>query len=101
MLMRFLQRSAIFGLGIFSVWLIVFVIFETADRRLPWILAVSIAFGLGGYIVLARVVRLCHRILQRKRVPSYVITGDGLPGVPVNLALLGTLQQLRSAFAIS
>ena len=35
MLMRFLQRSAIFGLGIFSVWLIVFVVFETADRRLP------------------------------------------------------------------
>jgi hypothetical protein len=62
---------------------------------------VSIAYGLGAYIVLPRVIRLGLRILQRKRVPSYTITGDGLPGDPVNLALVGTLQQLRSAFAIS
>jgi hypothetical protein len=39
------------------------------------------------------------KILQRKRVPSFTITGDGLPGDPVNLALIGTLQQLRAAFA--
>lgn len=101
LLIRLLQRLAIFGLGIFSVWLIVFVVFETADRRLPWILAVSIAYGFGAYVVLPRVIRLGLRILQRKRVPSYTITGDGLPGDPVNLALVGTLQQLRSAFAIS
>jgi len=101
LLVRLLQRLAIFGLGVFSVWLIVFVIFETADRRLPWILAVGIAYGFGAYIVLPRVIRLGLRILRRKRVPSYTITGDGLPGDPVNVALVGTLQQLQSAFAIS
>jgi hypothetical protein len=101
LLIRFLQRLAIFGLGIFSVWLIVFVIFETADRRLPWILAVGITYGFAAYIVLPRVIRLGLRILQHQRVPSYTITGDGLPGDPVNVALVGTLQQLRSAFAIS
>jgi hypothetical protein len=46
LLKRLLQRLMIFGLGIFSVWLIVFVVFETADRRLPWILALSITYGL-------------------------------------------------------
>src|SRR6476661_2913434 len=96
---RFLRRLLIFGLGIFCVWLIVFVVFETADRRLPWILAVSITYGIAAYIVLPRAIRVGLRILQRKRVPSYTITGDGLPGDPVNVALLGTLQQLRSAFA--
>ena len=35
-LKRFLQRLVIFGLGIFSAWFIVFVVFEFADRRLPW-----------------------------------------------------------------
>ena len=100
MLMRFLQRSAIFGLGIFSVWLIVFVVFVTADRRLPWILALGITYGFAAYVVLPRVIRLGLKILKRKRVPSYTITGDGLPGDPVNVALVGTLQQLRSAFAI-
>jgi hypothetical protein len=34
-------------------------------------------------------------------VPRYTLTGDGLPGDPVNLALIGTFQQLRSAFAAS
>ena len=98
-LIRFLQRLLIVGLGTSSVWLIVFVVFETADRRLPWILAVGITYGFAAYIFLPRAIRLGLKILQRKRVPSYTITGDGLPGDPVNIALTGTLQQLRSAFA--
>ena len=91
---RLLRRLLIFGLGIFCVWLIVFVVFETADRRLPWILAVGITYGIAAYIVLPRAIRVGLKILQRKRVPSYTITGDGLPGDPVNVALIGTLQQL-------
>src|SRR5215471_7648552 len=98
MLKRLLQRLLIFGLGIFCVWLIVFVVFETADRRLPWILAVGVTYGVAAYIILPRAIRLGLKILQRKRVPSYTITGDGLPGDPVNVALLGTLKQLRAAF---
>jgi hypothetical protein len=101
LLTRILQRLLIVGLGVFSVWLIVFVIFETADRRLPWILAVALTYGIAAYVVLPRVVRISLRILQRKRVPRYTITGDGLPGDPINLVLIGTLRQLRSAFAIS
>ena len=99
LLKRMLQRLLVFGLGIFSIWLIVFVVFETADRRLPWILAVGITYGFAAYIILPRAIRWGLKILQRKRVPSYTITGDGLPGDPVNVALVATLQQLRSAFA--
>src|SRR6516165_6034487 len=99
LLKRLLQRLVIFGLGVFCVWLIVFVVFETADRRLPWILAVAATYGIAAYIVLPRAIRMGLKILQHKRVPSYTITGDGLPGDPVNVALIGTLQQLRAAFA--
>src|SRR5215475_9460828 len=99
LLKRLLQRLLIFGLGIFCVWLIVFVVFETADRRLPWILAVAATYGIAAYVVLPRAIRMGLKILQSKRVPSYTITGDGLPGDPVNVALVGTLQQLRAAFA--
>jgi hypothetical protein len=99
LLTRFLQRLLILGLGILSVWLIVFVVFEFADRRLPWVLALSLTYGIAAYIILPRAVRMGLKVLQRKRVPRYTITGDGLPGDPVNLALIGTLQQLRVAFA--
>jgi hypothetical protein len=95
---RLLQRLLILGLGILGIWLIVFV-FELVDRRLPWILALGITYGAAAYIILPRVVRMGLKILQRNRVPSFTTTGDGLPGDPVNVALLGTLQQLRTAFA--
>jgi LssY-like putative type I secretion system component LssY len=98
LLKRFLQRLAIFGLGLFSVWFIVFVVFEFADRWLPWFLALAATYGIAAYIVLPRIVRMGLKILQHKRVPRYTITGDGLPGDPVNLALTGTLAQLRAAF---
>src|SRR5262249_56809048 len=73
--------------------------FELAARRLPWFLALEAIYGLAAYIVLPRIVRMGLKILQRKRVPRYTITGDGLPGDPVNLVLIGTLEQLHAAFA--
>jgi hypothetical protein len=97
LLTRLFQRLLILGLGILSVWLIAFV-FGFVDRRLPWVLALSLTYGAAAYIILPRAVRMGLKVLQRKRVPRYTMTGDGLPGDPVNLALIGTLQQLRAAF---
>lgn len=99
LLKRFFQRLLIFGLGALCIWLIVFVVFETADRRLPWILAVAITYGIAAYLILPRAIRMGLKILQSKHVPSYTITGDGLPGDPVNVVLVGTLPHLRRAFA--
>src|ERR1700746_1740591 len=99
MLIRLLQRLLIFGLGIFCVWFIVFVVFETADRRLPWILAVGVTYCIVAYIVLPRFIRMGLKALQSKPLPSYKITGDGLSGDPVNVVIVGTLQQLPEAFA--
>ena len=99
MLTRLIQRLAILGLGVLSVWLIVFVIFKFADHRLHWVLALSVTYGVAAYLILPRVVRMSLKIAQRKRVPRYTVTGDGLPGDPVNLGLIGTFAQLRAAFA--
>jgi LssY C-terminus len=95
-----LRRLLILGLGIFSIWLIVFV-FRFTDHRLPTVLALAATYGVAAYIVLPRVVRTGLKILLRKRVPRYTITGDGLPGDPVNLVLTGTRQQLHAAFALA
>ena len=95
---RTLQRVAILGLGVLSVWLIAFV-FRWVDSSLSWILALSVTYGLAAYVILPRAVRMGLKILQRRHVPRYTVTGDGLPGDPVNLALVGTLGQLHAAFA--
>jgi hypothetical protein len=99
LLARLIQRLLVLVLGAFSVWLIVFVIFEITDNTLPWILAVAGTYGIAAYFILPNTVRMSLKILQRKRVPRYTITGDGLPGDPVNLVLIGTLDQLHAAFA--
>lgn len=94
-----LQRLLVLALGVMTVWLIAFVFFDVADRRLPLALAVAVTYGLAAYVVLPRAIHIGLRILHRGRVPSFTMTGDGLPGDPVNLALIGTMRQLQSAFA--
>ena len=89
---------AVLSLGVLSVWLIAFA-FRWVDSSLPWILALSLTYGLAAYLILPRAVRMGLKILQRRRVPRFTVTGDGLPGDPVNLALIGTLGQLRKTFA--
>lgn len=95
---RIIQRLAVFLLGVVSIWLIVDV-FELVDRRLPWILALAATYAIAAYVLLPRIVLMGLKILQQQRVPSFTITGDGLAGDPVNLALGGTLAELRTAFA--
>ena len=97
-MIRLLQRLAILGLGALSIWLIVFVVFRISDHRLPWILALAVTYGVGAYVILPFAVRMGLKVLQRKHVPAYTVTGDGLPGDPVNIALIGTLEQLQAAF---
>ena len=91
------RRLAVFVLGAFSVWLIVFV-FQITDSRAPTILALSLAYALAAYVILPRIVRMSLKILQRKSVPSFTVTGDGFPGDPVNLVLIGEFDKLRAAF---
>ena len=98
LLIRWLRRFAVLGLGIVGVWFIVFVL-RITDRRLPTILALSLTYAIAAYVILPRVVRMGLKILQRKCVPSFTLTGDGLPGDPVNLALIGEFERLRAAFA--
>jgi LssY C-terminus len=91
------RRLAVFALGVFSVWLIVFV-FRFTDNRVPTILALNLVYALAAYVILPRIVRMSLKILQRKSVPSFTVTGDGFPGDPVNLVLIGEFDKLRAAF---
>lgn len=99
LLIRILQRIAILALGAFAIWLIVFVVFRHAEQRLPWLIALSATYAIAAYVILPYAVRMGLKILQHKHVPRYTTTADGLPGDPVNLALVGNVAQLRAAFA--
>lgn len=92
------QRTLVVVLGLVTVWLILVLFYDVADRRLPLVLALASTYAAAAYLILPRAIRLGARILNRGRVPSYTLTGDGLPGDPVNLVLIGTFDELHSAF---
>jgi hypothetical protein len=96
---RIWRHILVFLIGVLAVWLIVDVIFSITDNRLPWIVALAVTYGLAAYVILPRAIRMSLKVLHRQHVPEYTTTGDGLPGDPVNIALAGTLPQLRAAFA--
>jgi len=99
LLIRILQRVAIFAIGAISVWLIAFVVFDWADKKLPVALALAATYAVAAYVILPYAVRMGLKFSQLKSVPSFTVAADGLPADPVNLGLIGTLPQLREAFA--
>src|SRR5215212_5326685 len=93
------QRMLVAAVGLMTVGLILVLFYDVADRRLPLVLALASTYAAAAYLILPRAIRLGAHILNRGRVPSYTLTGDGLPGDPVNLVLVGTMLELRGAFA--
>lgn len=92
------QRTLVAVLGLVTVWLILVLFYDVADRRLPLVLALASTYAASAYLILPRAIRLGARILNRNSIPTYTLTGDGLTGDPVNLALIGTSNELRRAF---
>ena len=99
LLIRILRRVAIFAVGVVSVWLIAFVVFDWADKKLPVALALGVTYAIGAYVILPYAVRMGLKFSQLKSVPSFTVAADGLPADPVNLGLIGTFAELREAFS--
>jgi hypothetical protein len=99
LLIRVCQRIAIFAIGAVSVWLIAFVVFDWADKKLPVALALGLTYAVGAYVILPYAVRMGLKFSTLKSVPSFTVAADGLPADPVNLGLIGTFAELRQAFA--
>ncbi len=83
--------------GLAAIWL-AYLSFTETFRVGWWGILFAVAFwGLLAYLVLPRL----HRILTTIYVPDYFIgrarTSDGLLGDPVNLAFLGTRDQIEQA----
>lgn len=83
--------------GLAAIWLAYLSLTETFNTGWWGILLALVFWGLLAYLVLPRL----HRILTTIYVPDYFIgrtrTSDGLLGDPVNLALMGTGEQIEAA----
>lgn len=90
-----LDRALFAFSGLAAVWFAAVLLEETLQWGQLWFGFVF--WAVLAYLVLPRV----HRILTRIYLPDYFIgrarTSDGLLGDPVNVALLGSAQQLHTA----
>jgi hypothetical protein len=98
-LARWIQRVVIFVIVSATLWFIVTQIFERIDQRVPVFAALLFTYVLAAYVVLPPVIHVSVAVLRRNRIPRVTRAADGLPADPVNVVLIGSQEQLRSAFA--
>ena len=97
--LRWIQRLLIFLIAVATLWFIVTQLFDRLDQRLPVFAAFFGTYVLAAYVVLPLVIHASATALRRNRIPRVTRAGDGLPADPVNIVLLGSMDELRSAFA--
>lgn len=58
------------------------------DRRLPIYPVILIIYLLVAYVLIPLVVRFWRIVMKSNHIPRYVLTGDGWPSDPVNIAII-------------
>ncbi|WP_258062479.1 LssY C-terminal domain-containing protein [Arthrobacter sp. B0490] len=91
------QRTLFLAVVVFSGWAIYALFLAEVDDgdRQPWVFV--IIWALAAYVLVPRI----NRLLTRIYVPDYFIgrtrTADGLLGDPINVAVIGSAEDLRAA----
>ncbi|WP_051469738.1 LssY C-terminal domain-containing protein [Chelativorans sp. J32] len=98
---RWIQRAFILLIASATLWFIVTQIFDRIEQRVPVFAALLLTYVIAAYVILPPIVRASVAVLRRKRIPRVTRAADGLPADPVNVVLIGSQEQLRSAFAVA
>lgn len=69
------------------------------NSRLPAVLATLLTYILAAYVVIPALIRFIRLFYKSKHLPHYCTTPDGFASDPVNIAVVGSLQQLTSAMS--
>ncbi|WP_163266181.1 LssY C-terminal domain-containing protein [Chelativorans alearense] len=97
-LARWIERALIFLIASATLWFIVTQIFNRFEQRVPVFAALLLTYILAAYVILPLVIHASVAVLRRNRIPRVTRAADGLPADPVNVVLIGSQEQLRSAF---
>lgn len=96
---RWSRRLLILIIAAATLWFIVTQVFDRLDQRLPIFAALLVTYILAAYFILPVVIRASVTALGTNRIPRVTRAADGLAADPVNIVLVGSADELRSAFA--
>lgn len=97
LLIRFAKRIAVLAPGLVIAYVSIFNIFPWFNQHLPVAVAIIITYVLGAYVLVPAIIRGIRIVLPPKHLPLYCITADGFASDPLNIALIGTRQQVIDA----
>jgi len=85
---RTLRRILIFVLGAGALSFIVASLWPKSNSRVAIFFALLATYCLMAYVVIPALMRLSHKLSRPNHIPLYVVTGDGWPADPVNIAIV-------------
>ena len=97
--LRLILRLVITAFGIGLALLATRFVGRVLNYQFSIFAVVLLTYLLAAYFIFPAGVRLILRLRGRQAVPRYTLSSDGVPGDPINVALVGTEQQLRDAFS--
>lgn len=93
-MVRFAKRFALLLPGIVIAYFSVRDIFPTLDKRFPAALAIFFTYVIAAYVLIPALVRVVRVFLPERHLPKYCVTPDGFASDPLNIALIGSREQL-------
>lgn len=85
---RTIRRIMIFFLGVAAFGLIVTFLWPESNSRWSIFLVLMVTYCLMAYLVIPTLMRISHMLSRPNHIPLYVVTGDGWPADPVNIAVV-------------
>lgn len=96
-LVRFIKRFILLVPGIGIAYFSIRDVFPTLDKRLPLTIAIFFTYVLAAYVLIPALIRIVRLFVVERHLPLYCITPDGFASDPINIALVGSRDQLISA----
>lgn len=96
-MIRFAKRVAVLVPGIIITYFVVRDLYPAINRRIPAALAILLTYIITAYILIPFAMRLVRIFVKPKHIPLYCTTPDGFACDPINIALVGTRQEVMTA----
>ena len=91
------KRAAVLLPGLVFVYLSVTKVIPYLHRSMPWIVAILLVYLVGAYVIVPGLMRVGRLFVRPKHLPLFCITSDGFASDPLNIAIIGTPEQLVTA----
>jgi len=94
---RLVKRFAVLIPGLVIAYFAVRDVFPAFDKRVPRLVAVLLTYIIAAYVLIPALIRLFRIFHPPKHLPMYCVTPDGFASDPVNIAIIGSKQELINA----